>query len=184
MATKTGICNAAIIAVGEERISDITENNKRAIACNERYDKLRKALLKAHPWNFALERVELAVTATEPEFGYAYAYQLPTDCLRVLRINGDYEYKIEGKLLLTDYSDVKILYIKDVTDPGLFSDDFAECLGAFLAWKICYHLTNSRTLTQDLKSDFNEMLREVRTMDAQEGTPDAIEASDWINARF
>ncbi len=111
------ICNAALLKLGAERINSLTENNKRARLCNERYDSLRKEVLRAHPWNFAIRRADIPKLTTKPEYEYAAEYQLPNDCLRVLETEADKsnpsgdilgpsttKFKIEGRKLLTNAS--------------------------------------------------------------------------------
>lgn len=50
------ICNMALVKVGAELISSLSDNNKRAILCNLLYDKRRKRLIEGHPWRFARRR--------------------------------------------------------------------------------------------------------------------------------
>ena len=113
------ICNAALLKLGAERINSLTENNKRARVFNERYNSIRKEVLRAHPWNFAIRRASLAKLPDAPAYEYGSQYQLPNDCLRVLEteadrlnVTGDFlgnhptKYKIEGRLLLTDGTSV------------------------------------------------------------------------------
>lgn len=63
------ICNSALLKIGTEKITSLSDNTKRAIICNEQYAKIRDQVLRAHPWNFAIKRVTLSVA--EREIGYA-----------------------------------------------------------------------------------------------------------------
>lgn len=109
------ICNAALRKLGAERISSLNEINKRAKLCKGAYDDLRREVLRAHPWNFAIAREELPRQAASPEYQFDYQFQLPANCIRVLGTNEDRlnplgdvlgdsltKYKIEGRLLLTN----------------------------------------------------------------------------------
>ncbi len=181
------ICNSALIKVGADRITAITENNRRAILCNEQYNKLRKEVLRAHPWNFAVHRVEIAQVAdVEPASGYLYYYQLPNDCLRVLAINeedDDDDWKIEGRYLATDESQIFIKYIKNITDTATFDAIFDEALACRMAADLAYPLTNSLQLSKAMFDAYDGQLRLARSMDGQEGSPDSLSATMWINAR-
>lgn len=53
------ICNNALTLIGTRRITSLSDPSKEARACNDNYDICRKALLRSHPWNFAMTRVEL-----------------------------------------------------------------------------------------------------------------------------
>lgn len=53
------ICNNALTIIGSRRITALSDPSKEARACNDNYDICRKSLLRMHPWNFAMTRVEL-----------------------------------------------------------------------------------------------------------------------------
>ena len=84
MVAPIDICNAAIVRVGGQMITSLTENSPTAIACNSQYDIVRRDLLRSHPWNFAIKYASLPQNTETPIFGYDYSYALPSDCLRVL----------------------------------------------------------------------------------------------------
>ena len=57
-ASDVEICNKALLEIGEESITLLTDNNKRAEKCNLIFDDIRDSLLSMHPWKFALRRVQ------------------------------------------------------------------------------------------------------------------------------
>ena len=184
--TSTEICNSALIKVGAERISSLTENNKRAILCNEQYNKIRKKLLSSHPWNFSTKRVQLTRDAAVPEFEFDFQYSIPSDCLRIFRVknDGNFMYRIEAGKLLTNESEVYIEYAKDETDVSLFAEYFTEYLAHALAYDLCYAIVQSNAYKQSLKEDVLESRREAKNSDAQEGSPREFDISTWTNARM
>jgi hypothetical protein len=197
MVTVVGICNMALSHVGNKarHISALTDANEPARQCNLWYEPVRDATLQAHPWNFAIRRATLALTSETPTFGYAYAYALPDDCLKVVRTEDEEfgiqaDYRIEGQLgsyrhvLLTDIGDEKIEYIAKVTDPNAFSPTFVQTLAVHLAAKICKPLTEDKKATEQLYQLYGSILREARSVDAQEGTPRGLFANNWTGARY
>jgi hypothetical protein len=179
------ICNSALIKLGEPNlITSLSDQTKAARLCNQLYETLRDDVLRAHPWNFALARVELAQITAPVLFEFDHAYQLPADCLRVVKVDGDFEYKIEGRHLLTNHPEVNILYVKQVTDPGEYDTNFQEALSCRIAMEIAYAMTNSNTVAEQMESLYQRRLSDARTFDAQEGTPDQIEATEWLYSRF
>jgi hypothetical protein len=186
--TKIGIANSALIKIGAERISSISETNKRAQFCNEQIEKLKREVLRAHPWNFATLRAELAQTDA-PEWGYDYAYELPADCLRVLKAVVDseldeIEYKIEGATIVTDEPILRIKYIYDVTDYSLMDDAFAETLACRLAADLAYPIAGSNTLQATMMAAYEAQLKPARSYDGQEGSAEQVTASSWIQSRY
>jgi len=57
--TDVDICNGALLELGEEVIVALSDNNKRARACNQRYADIRDSILRSHLWNFAVKRETL-----------------------------------------------------------------------------------------------------------------------------
>ena len=177
MATSwTSLNNQALAMLGADQISNIdTDTTDNAIKCRAVYEGVRDELLRSHTWNFAITRAELAVLATEPEYGYEYEYTLPTApyCLRVLEIEGRYPFAVEGRKLLTDQSSVKIKYIARVSNAATLDVSFVSAYVLLLAIRLCLSITTSRTLKEDLKGDFAAAI-----LDAQGNN--AIE-SKWDN---
>lgn len=184
MTDQLKIANSALIKLGVNRLTALTEQNKAAILINEQYDKMRRNVLRDHPWNFAIARTSLALLASAPEWEYAYQFQLPIDCLRVLTFSEDCDWRIEGRYLLSNSGVAKIKYIKDVTDHSLFDDSFAEALSWKIAADLAFPLVQSQTLAQQMMDEYKKSLAQARTMNAQEGTPPNLVDDIFLNVRF
>jgi len=183
-ATQTSICNLALRAVGAARITSINDSVESARVLNDVYTLIREEVLSAHPWNFALRRASLTQLDETPEFDYDYAYQLPTGCLRVIKMSVDNaEFKIEEDKLLTDETSAKILYITNVTSSADFSPAFVSAFAARLAAEIAYPLTNSQTLADSKYSEYLKKLKTAKSIDGQEGSKEPIEDISWIDDR-
>jgi hypothetical protein len=186
------IVNSALIKLGDETISSLSDSNKRARLANEQYDKCRREVLSAHPWNFALKRVQLSQNATAPAFGFTYRYDVPADNLRIWRVwnsandDDDHEihrWKVENGYVLTDEAAVYALYIYNCEDVTLFEAKFEEMLALRLAADLCEALTQRRSKANDLMSAYKEWEKEARSMDGQVGTPDPVIEGDWLSHR-
>ncbi len=186
MATDTSICNSALSKLGAERILSLDENAPNARLCKEQYPKIVDALLRGHPWNFAIKRAQLAASTTDPVFGYDYSFPLPSDCLRVLEIeDGEtVDWQKEGRTIVTDSDSMKIKYISSDVTPGEFDANFAEVVAIQLAHDICFAVTQSTSLKETLADELKKALSHARTFDSQEGYPRQAYAKDWRNARY
>lgn len=180
------ICNEALALVGAAPITSLGQQTTEARLLNSLYTPTRDQLLTSHPWNFATKRVTLAADADAPTFGWGYRFALPADCLRVLGTDLDSEdkWKIENGFLLSDSSSVSIKYISKITTEATFSINFCEALAYKLASKIAYPLVQSSTLAKSLFDLYVTHLRDARSMDAQEGSVEQVEANEWINSRY
>lgn len=124
------------------------------------------------------------VLSVDPEYDYAYAYRIPTDNLRILSNEEDEEIKIEGGVLYTDASPMKVKYIAKITDPDEFDPAFVTALVTALAAALSLAITNNRNITADMKGEAKEKRIEAFGVDAQGGgTPDEPKCDDWINVR-
>ena len=191
MATEVSICSNALRRLGDSPITSLTEDSERGRLCNAFYEPSRDAILRSHTWNFAINRANLAKLSTSPAFEYANQFALPTDpfCLRVLKMEfEDYEFKIEnlaeqGRVLLTDEGEAKIIYIARVTDPSLFDSMFVDVLTAKLAVDLAYPVTNSTTLQAQMQKLFERKLSEARSLDSTEGSTDSLISTVFTDCR-
>jgi hypothetical protein len=181
------ICNLALQKLGAQRIVSFEDATKNAHLCEGFYDQAVDETLRSHPWNCAICRKELAAEEEAPAFGWTYQYVLPSSpyCLRVLQMDYlDYEFVIEGRMLLTDQGTCKILYVKRVVDPNEFDALLVEAIAARLATKLAYPVTQSLSLEDKMGKNFRLILSEARSVDAQEGTPQTIDTSHLLDSRY
>jgi len=142
MASIVEICNSALNQLGASTILSLTENSKNGRICNSRYDTVKDAVLRSHPWNCATKRQILAQDTDTPAWGFVYQYTLPSDCLRVLAIeNYDSDYKIEGRKILSNDSEISLIYISAISDPNEMDVLLREVIGSALAADIAYEVT-------------------------------------------
>lgn len=187
--SSTEIVNSALIKLGAERIISLDDASTRARIMKEQYPKRRDALLLSHPWNFSISYVELAVvdpTPSDLEWDYTYVFQLPDDCLRVIKTNllyTDEWEEIEGNRIACDVSELKIKYIKRVETVEYFSDRFCETLAYDLAADTALAITGSSEKAEAAKKEYKEYLRESRSFDAQVGSIKRVESNDWLDSR-
>jgi hypothetical protein len=184
--SNVAICNSALVKIGAKRITALTDNTPEARLCSEQYAKVRDDLLRSHPWNFAIKRVQLA-TATTPAFYYTHAFTIPADCLRVLSIielDDTTEWRKEGNKILCFEPTLSLTYIAKITDTTIYDSVFDEVLALKLAHDICYALTQSTTLKQLLAEEYKNALKDARTFDAQESSVQTVWSRDFFNSRF
>jgi hypothetical protein len=158
MASKVEICNRALQKLGAKRIVEIDEDSNNARACNAAYEILKDALLEEHEWNCGIARAQLAASSTAPEFGRSYAYQLPTDFIRLAHPypeenSLDLDYQIEGRYIVSDWeAPLNIRYVYSIDDPNEMSPLFREALATKIAYELCEELTQSNSKKAELES--------------------------------
>ena len=192
MASVVNMCNSALNLLGASTIAALTDDTKNARLCNQRYEPVRNRVFRSHAWNCLHKRVQLAQNSTAPVVEYTYAYALPSDSLRVLKIhNGTtdsiasaLDYKLEGRNIVTDEGTVYAIYIALDTDPNNYDTYLRESISHQLAADICYAITNNATLAKNYMARADERLREARFIDATENALDTVEANEFTDARL
>ena len=193
MASVVDICNGALNQLGATTILSLTEDSKNARLCNSRFTQVRDSVFRSHPWNCLQKRQELAADSDSPAWGFKFAYTLPADCLRLLRIlDYDSNYKVEGRKILSNTSSMKILYIGRVTDPNEYDESLRETLSAALGADIAFAVTSNNQTATNMYNLFQDKLKDARFVDSTEGQnidqdlgmSDQIDASTFINSRF
>lgn len=164
MTSAVGFCNMALSHLGQDiQISSIspTDGSRESGYCATFYPIARQELIEMLPWNFATKRVALAET-TNASTVWGYAYALPSDCMKPVRIltlgvfssvflladrvdsypqsAGDVfteddsaNYIVEGQILYTHEPEAVLIYRADVTDTGKFTHGFGIALAMLIA---------------------------------------------------
>ncbi len=204
MASQTAICNRALTKIGASRILSIADDVKAARELNSMWDIVLDAELRRNIWNFAVTRTSLAALSAAPPWGYAYQYQLPVDCIRLLQVGEGYyvhnltdyrsmpemPYQVESstegtKVIATDLTaPLKIRYVKRVTDTQQFDQLFIEALASRLAYETCEAITQSSTKKGEAWEDYRAALREARLADAIENPPEPLADDSWLLSRL
>lgn len=179
------ICNSALVKIGVEPITSLSENKKAARLCSILYPKDRDDLLASHFWNFAMSRISLASLPTSPAFGFDYQYQLPTNCLRVRKTDEPSDvWVVEGRKLLANRDNVLIQFIDSNVSPSNFSAHFREALAFRLASELAIPLVQDKTMAKLMWDRYLVALKDARSFDGQEGVIEDLQMDEWMEARL
>jgi hypothetical protein len=116
---------------------------------------------------------------------WEYAYDLPTDCLRVLWINDDEDVEFEQteKGLLCNEEDVGIKYIKRVTTVSLYDSTFVSAFAWRLAAELAVAITGSEKKRESSEKKYYIELDRATVLDAKESKEDYPEYTRYKDAR-
>lgn len=199
MASQVDIANRALSKIGDKRIIAFTDDTKQARAINSAFALVRDAEMRKHRWSFTIKRDQLAAATTAPSFGYAYRFQLPTDCLRVLEVgkyfpapstsnlrNGpDSAWAVEGRYVLSDEAGPLYLrYIASITDTTLWDACFCEVLACKLAFELADELSASLERKDSCQREYVLQLSEARHANAIELPPSGLPDDTWVTCRI
>lgn len=190
----TQIANSALVKLGANTISSLSDSSREAQACAQRIVPIVHDMLRSHPWRFSLVFVSLAPLVAPAVERWAYQYQLPSDCLRIrsLTTGGAFpsavtEYEPAGDRILSNEEDLFLRYTSKVVDstesPPYLPDDFANAAAAMLAYEISPVVTGSLPLRDDLFALYSRILASARFNGAVEGPQLSTNSTAWIAAR-
>ncbi len=191
------IYNQSLIAAGADPILSFAGTAKENTLGNFLFPRLRNQEISKFLWNFAIERASLGASTELPVYGYEHKIPFPPDLLRLLAVestklvpsirsigNLDFgAYKVEGRFILTNEAPVNLKYLKEVTDPTLFSQMYVSTLVARIAAELAIPLRQDRALAEDLADKYESIASTARFSDATEDAPVRLEADDLIIAR-
>jgi len=194
MASDVQIANLALARISQDQIIALSDDSPSARFCNAFFDQAREECLQSNPWRFAIKTATLSQLTTTPLLEWAEEYQIPSDCLRVLSLNGcgphdrsDY-FEIQGKKLLTDEVTATIKYVWRVTDGSYYHPLFVSALSCLLASLIAKPLTGDEKAATSLLTEYARLTGpEARRVDAYLGHRRPAlpaETSELVAARF
>lgn len=178
------ICNSALLKLGADKISSLSGTTRAAIVCNTLYEYLRDEVMGATPWRFAIKRVVLSPNGTPPAYTFAYTYDIPPDCLRLLVPDDDkIAWVQEGQTILSDEATMSFRYIYRNDDESSWDARFCEALAWRLAMELALALTQSIPMKQECEKSYKAALAEARSMNAVIGSGGRLEPDTWSDAR-
>lgn len=185
MATEVAICNKALIQCGANTIISLGDDTTEASLCQHLYADLRDAVLEAHDWSFAIERIDLPKGVPDPTFRYSNRFPLPSTALHVLEVNKVKEtddtrdWRMEGNAILINESVCRVKLIRQVIDTTKFSPLFIQALAARLAADLAIPLTQNTTLESAKYQLYLAKLTQAAARDGQQGKSQRIR-SRWL----
>lgn len=194
MATDIEICSNALMLLGDKPIASFDEGGApaaltRARLCGALYPQVKRAILRRHPWNCAVKRVQLSPDSEAPAFGYTYRFLKPGDWLRTLEI-GDGgrlvnrpDFRDESGYLLSDERFCPLVYIADVP-AATFDALLTDVMTMAMAFRLAYPITKSSTVEDAKLKELQGFMREARAVDGQDEPPDTFGDLRLIGARL
>lgn len=187
MATDLDICNNALLMLGARVLTDFNDPaSDHADLVRNLWPVERDATLRAHPWNCAIARVQLAALAQAPAFDWSYQFNLPGDFLRILSVGLDGEtplYRVEGRRILADDSPLYLKYIFRNEDITTWDSLLVAATVSRMAMVLAYPVTKSASMQEQMGAMHARALQEARTVDGQEDTPEEVGDFPFLNVR-
>jgi len=179
MQTKTEVANQALAFLSAGTITNINDNdNELARVVSSVFDSVAKQVIRSHRWSCCTRRATLAQIAGDPvktsSYGYAYQYQLPSDNLRFLDLNGEpwknkqKELSIEGSVLYTNDSAAYVRYIAWISNTEEWDVLLAEAVAIKIGSRIARRITKDGMSGEQFEGLYQKAIANAQFVDAME----------------
>lgn len=185
--SKVSICNRALVLLGANKITSLSDDTQEAIVLNNVYTDSLKTILAECCWNFAAKRARLNKETKEPVWGGGSMFALPSDMVRIFDVSlpEDFNYTIEGRSLITAADSVGIIYTWLNEDDSMYPSYFINAFAYLLAHDVCYELTNAVSKTDELLELYEtQYLPIARSKNARDKSPVKVRDSAWVDSVY
>lgn len=178
---KVNICNTSLGLLGQQAIQSLDGNDNVSVKCKLFYQQVADEVLRSHDFRCARKRSSLARVNDNPAFGYAYRYQLPADCLCVRSMVGEElaGWEIEGRSLLTDNAECKIIYTKRIEDVREYDALLTEAIYTKLASKLAASLKLKSQTSDYFAAWYERVLKRALSINRTESSSPEEVLGGW-----
>lgn len=185
MTSKVEICRHSLSLIGDDfDLIAVSDDTKQGKACNLLFDKCRDQVLRAFPWAFAIKRYSLVPTTQKPTFGEGNMFAYPTDCLRIVKVEGKIPFSVEGKFIIANTNKLQLFGINKETDITAYDSEFCMCLAYLLASELCVTLSQDTKLKEQLLVIYRDLLDHAKTTSSFENSGDRYEVHGFLDSRL
>lgn len=197
MATKLGIYNQALTEhLGERKLASLTASRAARRKLDTIWDnEFVKNCLEAGQWFFATRTVLMDYNPDyDPEFGYRYVFDRPTDWVRTTGIavdeifrNSILRYSDESDFISCDMTSIYFRYISDDAEWGgdlsRWPKSFSDYVAGELARRAGMSITQNVGLVNKLEAASEKLLKKARSKDALNQPTKFPQYSSWLTSR-
>lgn len=196
MTDQLGLYNLACQLIGTRKLASLTDNVEVRYVLDDIWaGGIRDFCLENGLWNHAIRTVSLTYSpSVTSSFGYRYAFDKPTDLVRIAGIWQD-EYMTMPLLSYQDdiaywWCDLQTIYTRyvsnDITagyDLSKWPQSFIRYVGHEMAVLALPRVKDSTAETDWLKKQLKNVRLEARSKDAQKESPSFLPETSWNLSR-
>lgn len=170
MFDKIQIYNAAISRTGDKtRVISEYDKAPAKLECDKHFPFVLDLLLLYYPFACAHKQIEPTRLDIEPIDDYKYAFELPSDFVKAVKLKNYNRFKIVEPYLYTDIENPKLIYASRISNLATLNASITECIIILLASKIAFSLTQDPQLSQLLLTEFKAVALPAAQMNDMQG---------------
>lgn len=195
MQSTVHLYNTALARLGGDNLTLLISPQEQSTIgriCETVFPHVLDLTLAAFAWSFAVRRKILASPALEKDEAnpdYPFAFELPADCVKPLRLEGRAgvnrfpAHVIEGNTLCCALTPAVLVYVFRARDPKSWPPLFADALAWGLAGELAAAVNNDSQKQQWCYQNHRVSLADAIAVDKRNQNP-RENRSEWTAARF
>lgn len=187
------IYNDSLLIMGLEEITSNTDDSNRRTKLDRTLDSgAVETLLEETGWQFALTSTKITYDpSADPDWGYQYAFQKPSDIHRLDGIYADdymnrpvKRYQDEQSYWFSDYQTMYVQYVSSdfLNNPSLWPTFFKRLVAARMARDAAASLRVEGADLDLAIGTYDGRLNDAKGNDAVQSPPRRIRSGNWVKA--
>lgn len=149
-----------------------------------RTDQVTADITEAFTTLVAIPAGDWRLHEATPAWGFTYAMALPSDYLRIQRVEDSRVYQREWDMFLSDEPSLPLTYTAQITDVTRYAPGFVQALVAKLAAEFAGQIADLTPKAESWLKRAAARLAKAKKDDGQEGSAPELQASALILARL
>ena len=183
MASDIDIASNALQMIGASSISSFTETGGDAAVANALFEPLVLDILSCNFWRFAMKKQLLNKLSQTPLNEFQNAFQIPTDNIKIERVEPRIRYKIFQDKIYSDSNTIELDYLFRA-DTSAWPAYFVLLVTYKMASEFALSVTDNEQKNALYEDKFRTQLGKAFTADAQQYPQTAIVDSPFTDVRF
>lgn len=199
MVDKLSVFNDALRICKERRLATLTDNREARRALDDVWGDgsttgAVKHCLQLGQWTFATRTAQVDYSPSiSPSFGYRYAFDQPSDLVKVAAVCQDEWFKVPLLEYADErqywYADLQTIYVKFISngatygaDLSLWPESFAKFVATYLANEIVGSLTGNAEADRVGKM-WKDAMVSAKSLDAMNKPTAFMPTGSWVRSR-
>jgi len=185
MPSDIDMASNALILLGDNPIASFSDAGAGAQTAANLYPSAYEQFLSEHPWSFALKELELSRLSQAPDdlTNFQYAYQMPSDLIRLWKLMPHSFYTIVGSYLYSNENELLARYVYKIAET-LLPPHAVVALQYKLAADFSMAITESISMAEAFEKQYRRYLSIARSVDSQGRPQVPIVDSPFVDVRL
>ena len=182
MASDIDIASNALQMIGADPISSFDDPGAGAAVAKALYEPLLEALLTRTYWRFAMKKQTLNLLSQTPENDFQFAHQIPTDSLKIYKVDPNGFYKLYRDLIYSNQNKLIADYVFR-PETTLLPSHFVLAFTYKLASEFALSVTDNENKNAIYEEKFRLAMAEAYAADSQQNPQTPIVDQPFTDVR-